>query len=555
MTDPTSRPNHSPNPTPVEEPAFHYGRPADPHETVTPARAAKGEAVPDPLAAIAERAKKVRQPALNPKGYQDANMLSRHGRLMSQLLALPLDDALAAFGKTGPSAASVLRVLAHDAGCARLGKPLPQTLAERAASVLAMTDREAAHVLLESLSTAWAALRRVRKEMNAAQQRDAMRREYVARQRKAGAPLSASERRALLQADGKRDAADGLSWSAIERAEHSLFGGPAALTPIACVEDGHLVPRDTRWALGLVTTASAVTLDRHRRLNAAFARAADAAGLAGDLRETAANVWQHGAPILVIDELTTLTRKLVEDLWSAAPRLAVLYLGPLQKLNPFAWLGIPMIHDPKGEIAALLEARTAPTLIEPIVGGMRITMASGLPQLRVAKPAAAAPWVLTFAQTGVLRRAADTMLLMPEGVRLARAQAAAAAQDETEPTEEPHETNDAAPAPEHRWLDPTSTENKPWRAALLGAERMPARERLAFYRGFLTLFDFPVTAFDRSGLTDEDRQTLRTHNEAFKNDFQNLRACVEAEAERLEGLEKRRQAKPRGTRSAEENRQ
>ena len=492
-------PAKNPNAQPL--PALEQGRRA-----LSAADQARGASTPDPLAVLAAHAEACRAPTLNPQGFQDANMLAHYGRLMSRLLTLPLTGALSVMGKEAPSAAAVLRVLIRDAAYARQGLPLPQGRDASLQSLLALTDRQAAHVLIGSLSTAWAAARALQSRREAERRRAEANREYVERASRAGQMLSREERDALLAPPpaGSIDAA------LRRRAKETLFGQAHQQTPISCMEDGHLTSRDARWALGLCTTAAAVGPSHDERLSSAFARAASESGLTGEAWSEAADIWRHGRPILVIDELTTLSRKLVEDLWSAAPRLAVVYAGPVQKTNPFGWLGIPMAHDPRGELAALLLARTSPTLIEPIAGGMRITMASGLLQLRAADPAAAPSWALVMAQMGALRRAADRVLLVPEG----RTEAPAA--------------------------DPADSANAPWREALRGADRMPVSERLAFYRRFMTLFSFPTTAFDRSNLSDSDRRRLQAHNAAFKADLQNLRSEISAEIDRLEALLKAR---------------
>lgn len=467
---------------------------------------ARGASTPDPLSVLEAHAEACRAPALNPRGFQDASALKQYGRLMSRLLTLPLSEALSAAGCEAPSAASVLRVLIRDAAYARQGLKLPEDRDESVESLLALTDRQAAHVLVGSLAAAWAAARVVKGRRAAEQRRLQAAREYAERAARAGQALAREELDALF-APAKTPR---FSPALCRRAEAAMFAPPHSQTPLSCVEDGHLVPRDTRWALGLCTTAAAVGAPHDERIAAAFERAATQSGLTGEDWSAAAEIWRRGRPILVIDELTTLSRKLVEDLWSAAPRLAVVFAGPVQKSNPFGWLGVPMAHDPRGELAALLLARTSPTLIEPIAGGMRITMASGILQLRAADPAAAPPWMLSMAQMGAVRRAADRMLLAPEG-RI--------------PTEA---------------VDPADPANAPWREALRGADRMPARQRLDFYRRFMTLFSFPTTAFDRSGISEEDRRRLQAHNAAFKADLQNLRAKIAEEIDRLEAMRRNR---------------
>ena len=72
--------------------------------------------------------------------------------------------------------------------------------------------------------------------------------------------------------------------------------------------------------------------------------------------------------------------------------------------NPFRTLRIPLLRDHNRQLAHAFAVRTIPTLAEPVVGGVRLTAATGFADLLAQKPVAVPAWTRTFAQMGALRR-------------------------------------------------------------------------------------------------------------------------------------------------------
>lgn len=155
-----------------------------------------------------------------------------------------------------------------------------------------------------------------------------------------------------------------------------LFSGNARWD---AVYDGHLATRRTTWALGLVRYWVSFPSGHAQRITAATTALAESAGLSGSDFRNAVRLWLDRRAILFIDNLTALTVKLAHDLWLMDPHLGVvLTRSGTHGENPFRALGIPFLEDSRGLLTALLGVDDRPALLEPRLGGVTITCASGI---------------------------------------------------------------------------------------------------------------------------------------------------------------------------------
>ena len=258
--------------------------------------------------------------------------------------------------------------------------------------------------------------------------------------------------------------------------------------PLDVLEDGHVVLKIVRSALGLVTHVLRIEGPIPDAIDDLLQEIATVNGLVDEDHACAANLRRNGAPILFIDELTTLTRKLVYDLWTAERRLAVILTAsdqadrPLE--NPFATLRIPLLRDRNRQLMHAYAVRTIPTLVEPIVGGVRLTAATGFADLRGKLSVAVPPWVRTFAQMGAVRRWTA------------------------------------------RSYDKTFAESLE-AVVRVTADRMPREERRRFFENILELIDLPVeepTALIPVSNLELDR--LRQSRKDYTEDIAKLRTLV-----------------------------
>ena len=198
--------------------------------------------------------------------------------------------------------------------------------------------------------------------------------------------------------------------------------------------------------------------------------------------------------ILFIDELTTLTRKLVFDIWREERRIAVVYASADRPVeNPFASLRIPFLCDRRRQLTHAYGIRTIPTLAEPIVGGVRLTAATGFADLRHGEPVAVPAWLRTFAQMGAIRRW-------------------------------------TAKSYDKRFL--TTLE----RRVSIAADSMTVKERRVFFENILLLIDHPVEENEaKLPVSARELDALKAARETFTNDIVRLRRLVNRALLSLEG--------------------
>ena len=267
-----------------------------------------------------------------------------------------------------------------------------------------------------------------------------------------------------------------------------------ASTPLDVIEDGHLVPKSVRLALGILTHVLRFAGPIPDRIDELLLEIAAENGLVDEALERGASIRRNGAPILFIDELTTLTRKLVFDIWREERRIAVVYASADRPVeNPFASLRIPFLCDRRRQLTHAYGIRTIPTLAEPIVGGVRLTAATGFADLRHGDPVAVPAWLRTFAQMGAIRRW-------------------------------------TAKSYDKRFL--TTLE----RRVSIAADSMTVKERRVFFENILLLIDHPVEENEaKLPVSARELDALKAARETFTNDIVRLRRLVNRALLSLEG--------------------
>lgn len=280
-----------------------------------------------------------------------------------------------------------------------------------------------------------------------------------------------------------------------------------ATLPLDALEDGHIVPKAIRASLGLATHVLRMSGPIPDAIDGLLAEIALKNGLVEEDFERASRLRRNGAPILFIDELTTLTRKLVYDIWTEERRLAVVLTAAEHPVeNPFRTLRIPLLRDHNRQLAHAFAVRTIPTLAEPVVGGMRLTAATGFADLLAQKPVAVPAWMRTFAQMGALRRWCA------------------------------------------RSWDQTFAE-KLASVVTVTADRMPRQQRRRFFENILALIDLPVE--EPAALipvSNLELERLRESRAEFTADLARLRTLVGTKLAKLDEADKkaaRRAEKPR----------
>lgn len=172
--------------------------------------------------------------------------------------------------------------------------------------------------------------------------------------------------------------------------------------------DGDLLDGRLYRALGIVRWARSLSPERAQRIGLLCATLADEAGLTGREASEASLAFAQARPMIVLSSVTTLTTKLVRDLWALEPRVAVVVTGTaaqrLKGANPFAAFRIPLIADPKGWLSAFLAVETSPALVERVSGGIRITAPTGLADLTKRPDGPVPQWLLTMGEIGMLSR-------------------------------------------------------------------------------------------------------------------------------------------------------
>ncbi|MDO5531902.1 hypothetical protein [Sutterella sp.] len=200
--------------------------------------------------------------------------------------------------------------------------------------------------------------------------------------------------------------------------------------PFDGVHDGHVIPRRTAWALGIVRWARSLSPDTGGSITAALRDLGSRQGYTGEELELVGAVWRERRPLLLVNGLNPYTVKLVHDLWLEDPQIAVVNVGTTMKGNPFAALRIPYIEDWNGFIPSLLATDWYPALIEPRLGGFTVTASTGLispaalGRKRVSALKAMPMWIRTMAEIGLVSRI-DALIVtfngfgkLPPGLRL-----------------------------------------------------------------------------------------------------------------------------------------
>lgn len=163
------------------------------------------------------------------------------------------------------------------------------------------------------------------------------------------------------------------------------------------LHDGHLLLRDDAWKLGIVRYALALSPDRDERVNLAIQGAKT-------LGHGAASLWRHKRPLLVAQDWSPYVEKLLTDLWVCDPSVGLLLLndpGALTQAEDWlpALLGVPTVIDTHGYIAPFLSLNNArlPAIVEHVLGGVSVTLATGWVRLERHLPVVA-PWAKTLAE-------------------------------------------------------------------------------------------------------------------------------------------------------------
>lgn len=180
------------------------------------------------------------------------------------------------------------------------------------------------------------------------------------------------------------------------------------LHPWAARFEGELVPKAVWRALGLVRWARSLSPERAERITILIDELFEKAGIRAEDASAGTLAFAQGRPIVFIGDFSSLSVKLVRDLWAAEPRVAVAAVGRAAEAvkagNPLAAFRIPVIPDPLGLLAAMLAVEALPALSERITGGIRVTAPAGLPSLRLLPDTPCPQWLLTLAELGMVSR-------------------------------------------------------------------------------------------------------------------------------------------------------
>lgn len=180
------------------------------------------------------------------------------------------------------------------------------------------------------------------------------------------------------------------------------------LHPWAARFEGELVPKTVWRALGLVRWARSLSPERAERITILIDELFEKAGISAEDASAGTLAFAQGRPIVFIGDFSSLSVKLVRDLWAAEPRVAVAAVGraaeALKAGNPLAAFRIPVIPDPQGLLAAMLAVEALSALSERITGGIRVTAPAGLPSLGLLPETPCPQWLLTLAELGMVSR-------------------------------------------------------------------------------------------------------------------------------------------------------
>lgn len=180
------------------------------------------------------------------------------------------------------------------------------------------------------------------------------------------------------------------------------------LHPWAARFEGELVPKTVWRALGLVRWARSLSPERAERITILIDELFEKAGIRAEDASAGTLAFAQGRPIVFIGDFSSLSVKLVRDLWAAEPRVAVAAVGraaeALKAGNPLAAFRIPVIPDPQGLLAAMLAVEALPALSERITGGIRVTAPAGLPSLGLLPETPCPQWLLTLGELGMVSR-------------------------------------------------------------------------------------------------------------------------------------------------------
>ncbi len=191
-----------------------------------------------------------------------------------------------------------------------------------------------------------------------------------------------------------------------ERRPAGLSG--RGLHPWAARFEGELVPKAVWRALGLVRWARSLSPERADRITILIDELFEKAGIRAEDASAGTLAFAQGRPIVFIGDFSSLSVKLVRDLWAAEPRVAVAAVGRAAEAfksgNPLVAFRIPVIPDPQGLLAAMLAVEALPALSERITGGIRVTCPAGLPALGLLPDTPCPQWLLTLAELGMVSR-------------------------------------------------------------------------------------------------------------------------------------------------------
>lgn len=180
------------------------------------------------------------------------------------------------------------------------------------------------------------------------------------------------------------------------------------LHPWAARFEGELVPKTVWRALGLVRWARSLSPERAERITILIDELFEKAGIRAEDASAGTLAFAQGRPIVFIGDFSSLSVKLVRDIWAAEPRVAVAAVGraaeALKAGNPLAAFRIPVIPDPQGLLAAMLAVEALPALSERITGGIRVTAPAGLPSLGLLPETPCPQWLLTLGELGMVSR-------------------------------------------------------------------------------------------------------------------------------------------------------
>lgn len=203
-------------------------------------------------------------------------------------------------------------------------------------------------------------------------------------------------KRKAVKLNRSPESVDALNEALCPSAYARLTGAPDYL-PWDAEHDGHLVTREISRALGIVRWAHAISPEMDKRLRTLFENAVYYS------RRGCLNPWVSNRPLIVLGEVDDLAKGLVADLWAYHPKICVVLTQKVDE-NPFEALPIPVCYDPQGHLPFFLDIETTPTLIEPRLGGITLTAATGgIDTLRL-ETKAIPSWYRSMAEIGVLNR-------------------------------------------------------------------------------------------------------------------------------------------------------